>query len=1032
MGRFVRPITEDRLLKLLRRFFPEQTGPSRQELPRLLAMMGLFFLVVCAVGVLRPIRNALALDGLGDTDYYKVYLVSAVVVLFVPLYNRLADLVPWRWLIPSVAFTFALELVVLRVFYVEGSTAFGMLFYGWYDLFAAVLVSQFFMATQLFFNARSAKQAYPLVIAGGSIGATLGGAITGFFATTVGTINLLLVAAALIALFSVALPIVWGAQPPARAQRKAPRKVRSGDLRELAANRHVRLIAMSVLITILVKQLVDYQFNTMTKEVFRDRDAISAFQGKFNAVTQWLPIVALTFLQPALKRWGVLFAVMVLPVAMLSTNIFMATAFGLWAAATAKGAENAFRYSTERAGREILYVPVPEEIKLKAKAYIDIAIEKGLGKVTSALLIMVLLLFMQPRQMAWVGIALSIVWIFATLAVRREYTKTLARSIAGRFASLRGSFASLADASTREAVRRALQSSDAGQVAFALELADQATPDDLAHLAPELNKLLGHEDEKLRRRALELLRHAAAEAQAETVEGLLRDRDAGVRAAAAEVLCARGEPTAELERLLDASDARVRTAALTCLVRGVLPEGASRLIGREYIDTHMAAVRAGDAEAKREVALAAGALRPVEPDIIVLLRQLIGDPDPIVANAALESAARLRSSELHDVMIEALGVAATRHAARNALAEQGAEVAAALTTRLLDDRTEPAVRREIPGILARIPDEQTVRALLDSYLAPETDQLLDYRSLKALGKLRARSGSLSFPRELVLQALSRDIEAAVRYEHARTAVRALSTRSARLLDRALDEAWLERRESIFRLLGLLYSPAGVRDCYDRIVRHDGAARANALEWLEQTIDRVTFAQLGPILREKQQTTRAAAGPASLGALHDDNDKWLARLAAHVAGENGGPLDRVGRDEAMDLIEKVFLLQQVDLLQGARSAHLALLASIAEEEDVPAGTILIEAQQPTSAMYLVVRGQVELRGADHTVTVQEGGAFGTWALIDQASSLVTACTTEMTRVLRIDRDDFYDLLNDNPELAIGLLQGLARRVRAVVA
>jgi ATP/ADP translocase len=149
---------------------------------RLALMMGLFFLVVCAVGILRPIKNSLALDGLGATDFYKVYLVSALVILFVPLFNRLSDRYSWRWLLPGVALFFVTNLVGFRLFYVEGSAAFGLAFYGWYDLFAAALVTQFFMATQLFFDARSAKRAYPLVIAGGSVGATVGGAITGFFA----------------------------------------------------------------------------------------------------------------------------------------------------------------------------------------------------------------------------------------------------------------------------------------------------------------------------------------------------------------------------------------------------------------------------------------------------------------------------------------------------------------------------------------------------------------------------------------------------------------------------------------------------------------------------------------------------------------------------------------------------------------------------------------------------------------------------------------------------------------------------------
>jgi ATP/ADP translocase len=64
---------------------------SHSDTTRLFAMMGLFFLVVCAVGILRPIKNALALDGLGATDFYKVYLVSASCVLFVPVFNRLSD-----------------------------------------------------------------------------------------------------------------------------------------------------------------------------------------------------------------------------------------------------------------------------------------------------------------------------------------------------------------------------------------------------------------------------------------------------------------------------------------------------------------------------------------------------------------------------------------------------------------------------------------------------------------------------------------------------------------------------------------------------------------------------------------------------------------------------------------------------------------------------------------------------------------------------------------------------------------------------
>ena len=134
---------------------------------------------------------------------------------------------------------------------------------------------------------------------------------------------------------------------------------------------------------------------------------------------------------------------------------------------------------------------------------------------------------------------------------------------------------------------------------------------------------------------------------------------------------------------------------------------------------------------------------------------------------------------------------------------------------------------------------------------------------------------------------------------------------------------------------------------------------------------------------------------------------------------------------MELIEKVFLLQQVDLLRGVTAQQLALLASIAEEVAADASEVVLRRGEPTDAMHVVVEGSVELRGAgEQTIMAQHGTAFGTWALIDEAPSLVDARITEPGRLLRITHDDFDDLLADHPELSLGLLRGLARRVRAL--
>ena len=1001
---------------------------ARAERLRLAAMMGLFFLVVCAVGILRPIKNALALDGLGASDFYKVYLVSAVVIVFVPLFNRAADRFSWRWLLPGVALFFALNLVAFRLAYVEGSAAFGLAFYGWYDLFAAALVTQFFMATQMFFDARSAKRAYPLVIAGGSIGATLGGGITGFFAESLGTPNLLLVAAALIALFSLAMPWIWGsAEAPARAPAGTRPALERGELRTVFGNRQVQLIAATVLLTILVKQLVDFQFNALTKEVFETRDAVSAFQGKFNAATQWLPLVVLAGLRPALRRYGIGSAILLLPVCMVATTAGLAIAFGLWAAVAAKGAETSLRYSAERAGREMLYVPVPDDIKLKAKAYIDVAIEKGAGKVLSAVLLAVLLTFLSIREAAYVTVLLAIVWLALALAVRREYVRTLARAIDGRFASLRGLFSGLTDASSLPVLRRALDGATPARAGFTLELLSQAAAADVRPLAPELHALLSHQSEGIRARALDQLARIADSADEARLRERLHDDADEVREAAVRALVAQHDTDATelIRELLASDDARVRTAMLTHIVRTADTRHVS-VLDRRYLDARRAAARTGDADARAELALAAGGMAD-DPDAHALLAPFMDDSDPRVRASALRSAALLGRAEWCDRMIAALAVPATRAAARDALVMLGERALEPLSIALLDSGTPARVRRAIPAVLAHIPAAGTVDALLRHVLAPETDQLLDYRSIKALSKLRARNPDLVFERALVLEVAAREADAANRYASAGTLLEVRSNGSrapALLLQSALQEAWRERREGVFRCLGMLYPPHEVHRAYVAVSTGPRARRANALEWLEQRLGRETFRRLAAVFEPASATPPAVVHDLEL--LHDDGDPWVGHLARACHASVPEP------DPAMELIEKVLLLQRVDLLQGARGAHVALLASIAEEVHVERGAVLIDKGEPPSALYVVTHGAVTLDGAGDHLRAGPEQAFGTWALIDESPSPLEARAEEPSTLLRITRTDFQDLLADHPELAVGLLQGLARRMRSLVA
>jgi ATP/ADP translocase/HEAT repeat protein len=1047
---------------------------GHRDFTKLAAMMALYFVVVFVVGILRPVRAALALDGLAAGDFYQVYFVSAVVMLFAPAYNHLADRMRWKYLIPSVAVFFALSLLVARLLYEPGSGTFGMVFYGWYDLLVAALVTQFFIATQIFFNTRDAKRTYPLVIAAGSVGAAVGGGITAFFSQRVGTPNLLLVAAGAIVVFAGGLLLLWWREDPDEGRTREvseDKELSAGELRRIFSNRQVQLIAATVLLTILVKQIIDYEYATITKEVFVDLDRVSGFLGLVDAATQWLPIVVLVALRPILRRWGMGVAVLIFPVAILFATGGLAVAFGLWAAVGARQGERMFRYSAERTSREILYVPVPDEIKLKAKAYIDVAVEKGLGKVFSGVLIFLLLLVMGYREVTWVGLALAFLLLAGFLRVRSEYVRTLAKSIEGRFASLRGTYVSITGGATIELIREAMTDADPLKVAFALDLVDPADPEDLAVLSAEMHTLLTHESPQIRARVLGLLTRIPAVVDHGAVRARLQDDDQRVREAAVKTLAETSRESREglIRELLDEKDARVRAAALVCLAHDLPPERAEAIV-RPFYERRRAEATAqpseDHAEKRLELAVAAGLMR-TEPGVEDLLRTLIADSDPAVASAALESAGQLASRELVPVLIQALGSAHTRPAARSALEAQGGAVLEALTGELNDQKADPHVRRNIPSVLAAIPTQETVDALIHSYQLPETDQVLDNRTLKALNKLRVRGPDLDFDQNRVTVALEREIDAAEKYLVALAVTERLDTEldSVRLLARALREARSERRESIFRWLGLVYPSRDMYRSYLAVTGGDERVRANGIEWLETTIGHALYQRIRPALRRAARVEPPAGGPEPvLRALWEDEDVWLARcalwamadagpvstpteLARFAPGDPG--LQRVARriqarlatdgdraathrEESMDLIEKVFLLQNVDLLRGARSAQLALLGSIAQVVDADGGKLLIRRGEPTDALYIVIRGEVELQGVgEQTLRVIDGSPFGTWALIDEDPSLVEARTVRPTRLLRIQRRDFYDLLSDHPELGLDLLQGLARRVRTLV-
>lgn len=135
---------------------------------------------------------------------------------------------------------------------------------------------------------------------------------------------------------------------------------------------------------------------------------------------------------------------------------------------------------------------------------------------------------------------------------------------------------------------------------------------------------------------------------------------------------------------------------------------------------------------------------------------------------------------------------------------------------------------------------------------------------------------------------------------------------------------------------------------------------------------------------------------------------------------------------LSTIEKVLLLQDVEILRSVSTEHLGYIAQITDEFDCDEGEVIYHEGDAANAMYIVISGKVGIQHDDQDVmTVGPKSAFGIWALFDEEERVVTATCTSPCRLLCLTKNDFHDVLADHSEITRSVLSAMAKRLRSLV-
>ncbi|MHB8417186.1 MAG: cyclic nucleotide-binding domain-containing protein [Myxococcales bacterium] len=889
------------------------------------------------------------------------------------------------------------------------------------EAFATLVSLRYWEAMGHAFDARQARRLFTLLGASGMAGAVLGGALCPALARSGSAAALLPASAGLMlltGLFGEAF-----ARGKAAAPVRRPPRARSAALDLLRRDGYVRGLSFCALLLAVLTAVTDYLFRRRAGASLGEGGLASLF-GELNLVVGLVAVAfQLGLAQRVLTRFGI-FRYLTLPPAGVAAasglSIFVP---GLSPIFFAKAIENAGSLSVTQSGFQLLYGPIAPELQGSARGLVD-----GLMKKVGFALGGVLLLSLGTRcSDAVLGFASVGVAAACGLALLRQKPRYVA-ALAQRLTAGRPLAGGALDADARRLLAGELRSPEPRRALNALELLGSDAAFDPG---PVLGPLLAHPAERVREAAVRLAASSGAVAELPRLlemaehEPARRPRDEAVRALASLL-----PPEAARERLgalVGSEDPGLRAAAVEALWK--LGEAGQRM-AREGLERTLAGTSPPE---RREAARLVGRLGS---DLAaVKLGELLLDPDSSVRALACASAAQLQSPELQGTLFRLLGDRATRRAAREALAAYGDE-AVGPAWAILDDRSQPLpLRLEMPRLLRYIGTAEAAGALLYSNI--QDDAFLRYRIGLSLSRWREQNPDLPVDQGRVREAIGRRIDAYLHYLPIWADIRA-GLGPAALLCRALEGRLDQNLEVVFRLLGLIHPHRALLAAHRHFAGSEARERAQAVELLDSILDDELRARLVPVLEgNHRHPLRPIAGDGShlarrLDDLAGSRDVLLAALARAVRRAQPGAEDAEEVSVSTLGLEKILLLEGVDIFAGCSVDDLSALAAIARERRFAPGEAVYREGEPGEALYVIVDGSVRIEKAGREVlTMGARDTIGSVSLMDGAPRPADAVATTQLRCLALDRGDFLDLVADRPELLKGVFTGLSSHLRKVL-
>jgi AAA family ATP:ADP antiporter len=356
------------------------------ELIPALAGFALFFCLFCGYFMLRPIREAMGIQG-GVENLQWLFTATFVVMLIaVPLFGWLNSVVPRVQFVDWVYGFFALNLLLFALTFAlhDDSVWLARGFYVWISVYNLYVVSVAWSLMADAFDAAQAKRLFAFIAAGASVGGLVGPLISAFSINLLGQAGLAFVSAVLLLLkrYLMAWRERGGAGRPGAPAAENPRHPVAGNpfsgVTRVLRSPYLLMMCLFVVLLATASTFLYFEQARLVAQLFTTREEQIRVFGLIDFAVQAGALVSQVFITGRIaQRFGVSTLLAAVPALVCIGFIGLALAPSFAMLAGLMIVRRIGEYAFIRPGREMLFAPLDAETKYKAKNFIDTVVYRG-------------------------------------------------------------------------------------------------------------------------------------------------------------------------------------------------------------------------------------------------------------------------------------------------------------------------------------------------------------------------------------------------------------------------------------------------------------------------------------------------------------------------------------------------------------------------------------------------------------------------------------------------------------------------------